>query len=176
MSRALVLLLVAASILPGCGYTTESLLPGGSRKIAVEVHTNQTFFREIEFTLQREIMAELRQRSRYRVARRKDADLLLTGEIVEVLAPTLVETRTDLVSEQAVIVTTRYQLVELERGKVLSEFVVRNRAEFIVERGEQREDAFNESLRDLAEDTVNRLENESFLVEMGRIEAPDDDR
>lgn len=169
VSRPLLVLasVLLAALVSGCGYTTDSLLPGGSRRIAVEVHENTTFFREHEFTLQREVMAELRQRSHYRVSRRRDADVLLEGEIVEITAPTLVETRRDLVSEQAVIVTARFRVIGLERGTVLSEFTIRNRAEFVVERGEDRQDAFSEALRDLAEDTVNRLEHDSFLAEMG---------
>lgn len=167
---ALTLVLIAG----GCGYTTDSLLPGGSRRVAVEVHRNVTFRRGHEFTLQRELMAELRQRTHYRVSRRRDADLLLAGEIVEITAPTLVENRRDQVSEQAVIVTARFRLVELERGRVVTEFIVRNRAEFVVERGRDRQDAFAEALRDLAEDTVNRLENASFLAEMGYGDAADE--
>lgn len=142
-------------------------MPGGSRRVAVEVHENVTFRRFHEFGLQRELMAEFRQRSHYTVSRRHDADVLLSGEIVDITVPTLVETRTDRVSEQAVIVTARFRLISLERGELLSEFVMRNRAEFVVERGRTRQDAFDEALKDLAEDTVNRLEHDTFLAEMG---------
>lgn len=160
--------------LSACGYQTGSLLPEEVRRVAVDVATNDTFYREIEFDLTRELNAEIRHRSAWTVARRDHADALLSCRILSVGRPTLVESRRDLVSEQAVIVTAEVSLDDLHSGHTLQRFVLANRAEFVVERGETLQTAFAEALKDLAEDIVNRLENESFLIERGYVprEAP----
>ena len=153
--------------LQGCGYSTGSMMPEGVQRLAVDVFANDTFYREIEVTLSREISNELRQRSPVIVARRRHADAVLTGRITSVLLPTLIENDRDLISEQAVIVTAEVTLTDLRDGTVLQRFTAANRAEYVVERGESRETAFAEALRDLAEDIVNTLENDSFLRERG---------
>ncbi len=169
--NSLAFMVLALTLLSSCGYTTRSLLPAGVNNIAVDVFGNDTFYREIEFQLTREITAELNQRAPVRVTRRRNADAILTGRIVSVSRPTLVESNRNLVSEQAVVVQALVELRSAKTGKVLISFQRANRAEFIVERGESLETAFDEALRDLAEDIVNKLERQSFLRDLEEIRA-----
>jgi len=155
-------MLVCLVLLAACGYTTHSLMPGEVNNLAVDVFGNDTFEREIEFTLTRELSRELNQRAALRLTRRRHADAVLTGRIVRVSYPTLVETTNNEVSEQAVLVEAVVELKRLEDNKVITRFKLGNRAEFVVERGESRRTAFEEALRDLAEDIVNELERQSF--------------
>jgi len=164
---ALFVVIMAQLGLQGCGYSTKSLLPEGVDRLAVDVFSNDTFYREIEFSLTRELSAEIRHRSRVRLTRRNTADAVLQGRILRVHRPTVVENPADFVSEQAVIVTAEVTLKDLTTGKALDRFTLSNRAEFVVERGESLQSAFAESLKDLAEDIVNRLQAQSFLVERG---------
>lgn len=149
-------------LLTGCGYRSGSLMPEGVERVAVDVFENDTFYREIEFTLTREIQRELRHRTSLQLVTRPRADAVLTGRIVDVFRPTLIETTGDLVSEQGVVVTVAARLVSTRDGRVIMETVQRNRAEFVVERGETLESAFAEALFDVAELIVNRLQDESF--------------
>ena len=160
------LLLVSA-----CGYSTHSLMPAGVDLVAVDVFGNDTFYREIEFQLTRELTTEINHRPALKVARRRNADAVLTGRIVSVGRPTLVETRNNLVSEQAVIVTAAVELRSLQTDKVLASFLKANRAEFVVERGESLQTAFDEALRDLAEDIINELERQSYQGELDRVRS-----
>ncbi len=154
---------VAAVLLSGCGYSTRSLLPEGVSSVAVEIFGNETFDREIEFTLTRELAREIRHRTAWRVADRGAADALIRGRITRVQRPVLVEDRRDRISEGAVIVTVEVELVDLATGRLLvPPFELRNRAEFLVERGETVETAFAESLADLAEDIVNEFGNATY--------------
>ncbi|MCB9833383.1 MAG: hypothetical protein H6807_13015 [Planctomycetes bacterium] len=165
---ALVLLL----LLPGaCGYSTRSLLPGGAQRVAVDVFGNEEYYRGLGIQLSRELSRELNQRSHYRISRRPEAELLLSGRIVKVKRPTLVEGDDNLVSEQAVVVTAQVELRRLADDVVISGFQIANRAEFVVERGETLESAFDEALRDLAEDIVNELERQSYLEDLERVRA-----
>jgi outer membrane lipopolysaccharide assembly protein LptE/RlpB len=159
--------IAVAALSGGCGYSTRSLLPEGVRTLAVDVFGNETFYREIEFQLTRELTRQVNVRTHYRLARRESADAILTGRILSVSRPTLVENRQDLVSEQAVIVTAEVTLTD-RHGRVIDHLAATsNRAEFIVERGETLETAFDEALADLAEQIINRLQDQSFLREMG---------
>lgn len=166
-------LVVAASLLllASCGYSTHSLMPAGVDLVAVDVFGNDTFYREIEFQLTRELTTEINHRPALRVARRRNADAVLTGRIVTVSRPTLVETRNNLVSEQAVIVTAAVELRSLKSDKLLASFLKANRAEFVVERGESLQTAFDEALRDLAEDIINELERQSYHAELQKIRS-----
>ena len=134
---------------------------------------NDTRYREIEFRLTRELAEEFNHRSAYRVSRRRHADALIEGRILRVERPTLVETDDDLVSEQAVIVTARITLTDLKQGRIVTEFTLSNRAEFVVERGENLQSAFDESLADLAEDIVNRLEGLTYREDLEKVRNGD---
>lgn len=146
----------------GCGYTTRSLFPDGIESVAVKMVGNETFYREIETDLTRELSREIRERTPYRLTRIRNADAVLSGRILSVSRPTLIETEQDLVSEQAVIVRVEMVLTDRRTSQVLQRFHAANRAEFIVERGETLESGFRESIHDLAEEVLNELQKQSF--------------
>lgn len=160
--RSFPLLTAALLLFSSCGYTTRSLFPEGIESVAVEIVGNETFYREIETQLTRELTREIRERSPYRLAHLRKADAVLSGRILGVIRPTLVENAVDLVSEQAVIVSAEMVLTDRRTSEELQRFRVANRAEFIVERGETLETAFAESIHDLAEEILNELQKQSF--------------
>lgn len=162
------LLFVAMSVCCfSCGYSTRSMLPGEAQAVAIEAFGNETFVRQIEIQLTRDLTEEFLHRTACSVTGRADADAVVGGRIVSIRRPTLVGTEGDLVSEQAVIVTAEVHLKATGTGKVLAFFLLSSRAEYVVERGETLKGAFAEAIRDLAENIVNRLQSGSFLKEMG---------
>lgn len=169
MKASAILVALAFALLSGCGYRSGSLMPEGVQRVAVDVFGNETFYREIEFTLTREIQEELRHRTTLQLVTRDRADAVLTGRIIDVQRPTLIETNDDLVSEQGVIVTVAASLVSMRDGRVIMETIQRNRSEFVVERGETLESAFDEALFDLAELIVNRMQDESFRRDLDTL-------
>lgn len=164
----LAILLICGS---GCGYSTRSLLPEGIHSVSVDVFGNETFERELGITLTKELSREINHRTSWRVVRRAHADAQLTGRIIRVVRPTTVERANDLVEEQALIVTAEVVLTATGTQRELDRFVVSNRAEFIVSRGESRESAFAEALRDLAEQIVNALQRKSFEEDLEALRA-----
>ncbi len=167
----MIVLILGVFALTSCGYSTGSMMPSGVDRVAVDVFGNDTYYREIEFQLTRELTSELRQRAPLKITRRRNADAVLTGRIINVTRPTLVETTGNLVSEQAVIVQAQVELRRLSDDKILASFKIANRAEFVVERGESLQTAFDESLRDLAEDIVNQLERQSFFRDLEKVRS-----
>jgi outer membrane lipopolysaccharide assembly protein LptE/RlpB len=164
--------LIAILALSGaCGYRAGSQLPENVQSVAVEVFGNETYYREIEFKLTRELSHQVMRRTTWKLDRGDTCDAKISGRILSVARPTLVESPNDLVSEQAVIVKAEVFLTHRD-GRVLSHFITANRAEFIVERGESLETAFAEALTDLAEQIVNRLQDGAFLQEMGLGAGP----
>jgi hypothetical protein len=162
-----------AAVLSGCGYSTKSLLPEGVRTVAIDIFANDTYYREIEFRLARELSQEVNTRTTWKLDKKRNAEALISGRILSVQRPTLIENDADRVSEQAVILRAEVRLESLKDARLLDRFVVANRAEFIVERAETLDTAFAEAIADLAEQIVNHLQHRSFLVEMGVAPAVD---
>jgi hypothetical protein len=138
------------------------LFPEGIDTVAVEIIGNETFYREIETQLTRELTREIRERTPYKLTLVRNADAVLSGRILRVARSTLVENSVDRVSEQAVIVSVEMVLTDRRTSEEIHRFHAANRAEFLVERGETLESAFAESIHDLAEDVLNQLQTRSF--------------
>lgn len=166
-ARACTLIALGVLFAGGCGYSTKSLLPEGVQAVAVDVFANETYYREIEFRLARELSKEINTRTVWKLEKKRNAEAVVTGRILSVQRPTLIESESDFVSEQAVIIRAEVTLESTKDARILDRFLVANRAEFIVERGETLETAFAEALTDLAEQIVNHLQHRSFLIEMG---------
>ena len=154
--------------LTGCGYTSRSLFPEGIDSVAVEIVGNETFYREIETHLTRELTREIRERTPYKLSLVRHADAVLSGRILGVIRPTLVKNSVGMVSEQAVIVSVEMVLTDRRTSREIHRFRAANRAEFVVERGETLESAFAESIHDLAEDILNQLQTRSFEAALSR--------
>ncbi|MEE9395075.1 MAG: LPS assembly lipoprotein LptE [Planctomycetota bacterium] len=169
---ALLILVVGSTV--GCGYSSKSLLPAGATSIAIEIFENDTFYREIEFDLTREIASEFRRRTHYSIASRSRADLIMTGRIVDVRRPTLVESDNDFVSEQGVIVSAEVVLTDPRTGLIVETFRASRRTEFVVERGENLNSAFAEVVEELAERIVDLLESGSFRESLQGLRAGDE--
>jgi hypothetical protein len=152
------LLLALAAGLGGCGYSVGSLYGDDVETIAVDVFTNDTFRRDIELELTREVVKQVRLRTGWRIAGRGEADVVLTGRILNVRDNVLSETERNLTLESSVIITAEARLTDLKTGKLIRK-VRRTTAEsYLIPRGESRVTALTEAVFKLAEDLVQALE------------------
>lgn len=159
-----VLLLGLIGLLAGCGYTAGPLLPEGVRRIAVPIAQNESLYRHAEVTYTRELKQELLRRSGARVVDRGEADAILETRIVEVPRNALVEDAVDQILEDAILVRVAVRLYDPRDGvDLVPPFEVARRAERIVPRGETIATAIDEALRDVARETVLRIEADPFL-------------
>lgn len=155
---AILPLLLLAAGLGGCGYSVGSLYDEDVESIAVDVFTNDTFRRDIELDLTREIVKQVRLRTGWRIANRSGADVVLTGRIMNIRDNVLSETERNLTLESSVIVTAEARLTDLRTGRLIRK-VQRTTAEsYLIPRGESRVTAMTEAIYKLAEDLVQALE------------------
>jgi hypothetical protein len=165
MTRPLSAVLLLAS-LAGCGYHTGSLMPPGTESVAVGIFGNETYYRHAEVTYTRELTRELVRRAHVDVRGPDDAQAVISGRILSIPRITLVEDRRDQILEEGVVVSVEVHVDDPRTGLPLVDpFIVRRRAESIVPRGESLQDAIDEAVRDVARETVVRIQGASFLRE-----------
>ncbi len=120
--RATALIALSCSALAGCGYSTTRPFRTDIRSIHVEMFHSKEFRRELEFRLTEAIGKRIEMDTPYRLAPRRTADALLSGEILAV------ENRTfgddfalDLPREIGSTVIVRFRVQDMRSGDVLVE-------------------------------------------------------
>ncbi|MFQ5413289.1 MAG: LPS assembly lipoprotein LptE [Phycisphaerae bacterium] len=117
---ACVLAATACSGLIGCSYTTERPFRKDIRTIHVEVFGSKEFRRELEFRLTEAVVKRIEVETPYRIADRRTADVLLTGEILKVENRNFADDfNTDLPREIGSTVVVRLRLKDLRTGEIL---------------------------------------------------------
>ncbi len=151
-----------ALALAGCGYSTKPPFNASIRTIAVPIFNNQTFRREWEFRLTEAIDKNIEYRTPYKIADRKNADTLLTGEIKQVQENVLTRRfGTDLPRENELTVVVDFTWKDLRSGRILVERKSFNRsATEIPQIGERVEDAEQLAIERLAAAIVDQLQSD----------------
>lgn len=155
-----VMLASTLSVLAGCSYSTARPFRTDIQTIHVEMFQSKEFRRELEMRLTEAIVKRMEMDTPYRVAPRRTADALLTGEILAV------ENRTfgddfdlDLPREIGSTVVVRFRLQNMRTGEILVErprFVYQSG--YIPPVGETFTDGMTRGLEGLAEQIVETME------------------
>lgn len=146
--------------LTGCGYSTARPFRNDIRTIHVEMFQSKEFRRELEFRLTEAIIKRIEMDTPYRIAGRKTADAVLTGEILKVENRTFGDdAETDRPREIGSTVVVRYRLKDARNGDILVE-----RPRFIYQTshippvGESFTQAMTRALDGMAEQMVETME------------------
>lgn len=154
------LLLSILTLLPGCGYSTTRPFRTDIQTIHVEMFQSREFRRELEFRLTESLTKRIEMDTPYRIAPRKTADALLTGEILKVENRTLGDDfNTDLPREIGSNVVVRFSLKDLRSGEILVErprFVYQTT--YIPSVGEGFTQGMTRAMDGLAEQIVESME------------------
>lgn len=158
--RVSVLLVCFGLFAAGCGYTSGYRMPEGVHALAVPIFRNETFplRREVEFDLTRAVRREFESRTDVRLVDRDRADAVLEGTVVEFEERILSEGRNDVVQESSVEIGVRCRLVNVASGEVLFDEHIRDQSSFSPLRGETVDTARAESIDEIAERLVARVE------------------
>lgn len=127
MRRALRLIRCLLACVPafaatGCGYSMKSLHPEGINTVYVEMFQSKEFRRGLEMQLTEALVKEISARTPYRNAPKKQADTLLTGEIIEVKVNTLgKDFARNLPREQVATLVVSFRWKDMRTGRMLAE-------------------------------------------------------
>lgn len=166
MPRSLVLAL-AALALAGCYHVGVEPVAGGAT-VAVPIFQNRTLRREVEHTLTRHVRREVLETTPLHLAAEGDADLVIRGAVHDVQESALIVGAALEVQHAAITVSVRFAVFDRSGamtsgedadgdGRPDGEYVRVGYAEFTASRGETRESAMDEALRDVAEMVVHEL-------------------
>lgn len=152
----LLLMIVAVC---GCGYSMKSLMIRDVDTIYIPIFENETFRRDLEFGLTKELKDEVLSMTRLRIVNKDSADTILSGIIREVQETILTQNTEDNIVENQITLFVDFKLVERSTDRILvHKERVLQRAEFIISRGETILSAYEEVLADMAETIVNLIE------------------
>ena len=151
-----VLLAVACTVLPACGYSTSSLLRKDISSVCVPVFDNQTFYRGLETRLTKAVVEEVELHTRLRFAARARADSVLEGELLEYDESVVAKTTMDAILVKKISAKARFRWVDRLTGAPIVRWTeVRESARFAVAIGEPQEERV---FRELAQRIVEKME------------------
>jgi hypothetical protein len=157
--RQLTCIVVLFALMSGCGYTTKSLISRKINSIYIPIFENDTFRRGFEFDLTTAVKDEIMSKTKLRIAKKDNADTILTGKIMKVTEGMLSSNVRDNIVESRITISVDIKLVDRRTGRTLVEKKgLKRSAEFVVSRGENIKTASQEGLADLAEMIVSQLE------------------
>jgi hypothetical protein len=159
--------LIALACLAGCYHVGVEPVEG-ARAIAVPTFENATLRREIEHALTRHVRREVLEATPLHLEREGEAKLILRGSVAAVDEAVLIAGAAEEVIHGAITITARFGVYDPAGQLVVGEdgdgdgrpdgtFVRQGYAEFTRVRGESRDTAVDEAVRDLAEMIVQEL-------------------
>ncbi len=155
------LMVLGCSLLTGCGYSTKRPFSTDIQTIHVEMFQSKEFRRELEFRLTESVIKRIEMDTPYRIAPRKTADAVLTGEILKVENRTFgKDFDTNLPREIGSTVVVRFRLQDLRTGAILVEkprFVFQT--SYIPPVGETFTQGMTRAMDGMAEQIVETMES-----------------
>ncbi len=158
----LVLLTPAVAASSGCGYSTKRPFSTDIQSIHVEMFQSKEFRRELEFRLTEAIVKRIEMDTPYRIAPRRTADALMTGEILSVDNRTFGDDfDSDLPREIGSTIVVRFRVQDIRTGEILAQrrrFVYQT--SYIPPVGETFDQGMTRGLEGLAEKMVESIESD----------------
>lgn len=163
----LALLLLAALVFTGCGYSSTELYPTAYRTVAVPNFVNRSDTRAVEFNLREALIKEIEQRTPYKVVSGTGAaDTQLTGTVTRVQRSLVSRGATaGLPQEIEVSVTVDFEWRDLQTGETVRGYNgLSSAGQFVPDRrvGEFGEDGTRLAVQRLAQDIVSRMREDGW--------------
>ncbi len=154
-----ILLVLAGLSIAGCGYSMSRPFPQNVRTVYVEMFHTREFRRDLEFNLTEALQKQILQDTPYKIADKRTADTVITGEVLEVRQNILGRTfETGQPRELVATFVIRFTWRDMRTGKVLLDrprFV--QSIDYVPPVGETFEIASDRALGDLAERMVEEM-------------------
>lgn len=156
-------LLVAAALAGGCGYTLRAPYDPGIRTVYVPVFRSYTFRPELNLELTRAVQQEINRRTPFRVVDRpEDADIVVYGTILftnkNVIVTNPFNFTRNLTAEMTAEVTWEDLRVERDPEKEPPKVRVSDSVYFFPEVGETARLGYEKAVQRMAKEIVNMME------------------
>ena len=162
LPRAALLLAVLLAAVPQACVALEKggLYPADRDQVFVAYFYNETFYRDVEFDLGDQIVAEILSRPGLRLSSKEDAEVILTGRVLKVQQHVLSENPKLNPTSETTSVTVEVRLEDAHTGKVLKKQKLTGTGEFVQAVGETVEPGRRTAFHFLARDIVRMLEKD----------------
>jgi len=117
--RGRALLLLAALLAGGCGYTVRGTLPSHINTVAVPVFRNRTPEPAIEGFITRAVVEAFSTNGRLKVVSSGQADAILDGEIIGYSVSSIAFDKDSNVRQYRLVVTLNLKMRDVRRGGLL---------------------------------------------------------
>jgi hypothetical protein len=131
-----ILVAALAVAMAGCAYRTGYTVRKDIHTIAVPVFSNDTFYRNLEIDLTREVITAVEKRTPYKIAGSKSADAVLEGRITGYKTVVLQEDAKNNPTENEIVLTVQVIVKDTRSGKVLYKGDVREGDNFSTPAGD----------------------------------------
>jgi len=154
-----IILLILASFMASCGYTSRSLIDQNVQSVYVPIFDNDTFRRDLEYDLTKAIKEEILFGTQLKIVDEKHADTILTGILKDVQENVLIENPDAVTIESRVNVFVQFSWLDQRTGRILIDKQnVAASAEFIATRNEDIRTGEIEAFVNTARKIINLME------------------
>lgn len=154
-----IILLILASFMASCGYTSRSLIDQNVQSVYVPIFDNDTFRRDLEYDLTKAIKEEILFGTQLKIVDEKHADTILTGILKDVQENVLIENPDAVTIESRVNVFVQFSWLDQRTGRILIDKQnVAASAEFIATRNEDVRTGEIEAFVNTARKIINLME------------------
>ena len=144
-------------LLAGCaGYNTRFDAPQHLKTYHVSIFANKTLERNLDFEFTQALVREINAKTDLKVAKREEADLLITGEVADFKRHSLRRKSGGMKSEMRLQLFVNVAMLDRTKDRMFFEGEdITRRAEFAMNRGETRRQGREEVIRELARRVVS---------------------
>ena len=129
-------------------------------QVFVSYFDNATFYRDLQFQLTEQVVSEILSSPGLRLSSKEDAEVVLTGTLLDVQQHVLAEDPSQQPLLTSVILTVEARVEDSRSGEVLRSSRLSQHGEFAPSDGETLSSAETEAITFLARDIVRLLEED----------------
>jgi len=153
-------LLVALAVAGCVSLEQGGLFREDGDQVFVEYFDNGTFFRDVQFLLSEQLVAEILSRPGLRLTSKEEAEVLISGRVTSVQQRVLSEDEARRVTSASTTVAVVVEFRDAITGALIKRARLSQRSEYVPKLLEDIDDARDEVFRFLARDILRELETE----------------
>jgi hypothetical protein len=129
-------------------------------EVFVAYFDNETFYRDLQFQLTEQVVSEILSSPGLRLSSKEDAEVVLTGSLLDVQQRVLAEDSSQQPLLTTVTLTVDVRVADIKTGEVLRNKRLSEYGDFVSSQGENLTTAQTEAITYLARDIVRLLEED----------------